>query len=496
MAKVAEIRDFAESPNGQALVVSIPDPVDLNEHAEALPDEALPESSVSHPLLREILDNIEPLDFRERLELPDGENLKLKHVFVLVVEEVLNVARRLNCGLCRKADFIYLFNGEYWQQIQRDDLKTFLGEAAEKMSFDRWEARYFENREKLFKQFLSDASLPDLKQSGDRVLINLKNGTFEVNAGKGGIRDFNRQDFLTYQLPFEFEPSADCPKFRQFLDRVLPDANVQKVLAEFFGYVFTRHLKLEKCLLAYGSGANGKSVLFDVVNAIFGRENISNFSLSNLREEHNRALIADKLLNYGSEIKGNIEADDFKLMVSGEPIQARLKYGNSFFLTNHAKFAFNCNTLPKDVEHTEAYFRRFLIVPFEVTISESERNPNLAKEIIREELAGVFIWILEGLNRLLEQGDFTQCEKVSQAVSRFKQENDSVFLWLEENQYRRSVQQFQPLSTLFQDYRNFCHQDGYRALGKKNFSDRLKNNGFDVGRGNGGVTGAWIEKIA
>ena len=103
--------------------------------------------------------------------------------------------------------------------------------------------------------------------------------------------------------------------------------------------------KLEKCLLLFGAGANGKSVLFEVINSLLGSNNISNLSLGNLKEEHNRALIKNKLLNYGSEIRGNIEADIFKQLVSGEPIQARLKYGNTFIMRNYAKLAFNTRPL-------------------------------------------------------------------------------------------------------------------------------------------------------
>ncbi len=91
----------------------------------------------------------------------------------------------------------------------------------------------------------------------------------------------------------------------------------------------------------------------------------------NLLEEHNRALIAYKLLNYGSEINATKTRDEFKNLVSTEPIQARLKYGNSFTMEHYAKLAFNCNELPKDFDHQNAYFRRLLIIHFRVTIPES-----------------------------------------------------------------------------------------------------------------------------
>ena len=76
------------------------------------------------------------------------------------------------------------------------------------------------------------------------------------------------------------------------------------------------------------SDASGKSVCFDIMKALFGAENITSFSLNNLNEEHNRALMNNKLLNYSSELGGKkaIDSDLFKKLVSGEPVQCRLKY--------------------------------------------------------------------------------------------------------------------------------------------------------------------------
>lgn len=52
------------------------------------------------------------------------------------------------------------------------------------------------------------------------------------------------------------------------IQQQLPEKELQDILAEFTGYVFTKRLKLEKALLLYRTGANGKSVYFDVMNAL------------------------------------------------------------------------------------------------------------------------------------------------------------------------------------------------------------------------------------
>jgi putative DNA primase/helicase len=182
------------------------------------------------------------------------------------------------------------------------------------------------------------------------------------------------------------------------------------------------------------------------------------------------------------------------MIVSGEPIQARLPYGEPFTLRNYAKLIFNCNELPKDVEHTEAYFRRFLIIPFEVKIPESEQDKNLHQKIIDNELSGVFNWVLDGLNRLLANKRFSECEAVKKALENYKLESDTVRLFLSDNDYKKSITNEKPLKDLFSEYRNYCNESGFKSCSIKTFSDRLKNLGFQIHRKGFGMA-IDIEKI-
>lgn len=89
----------------------------------------------------------------------------------------------------------------------------------------------------------------------------------------------------------------------EFLNEVLPEIAAQNVIAEYLTFVFVKKIKFEKMLVLYGSGANGKSVMFEIVNALFGKENATSYSLEDLtNSDYVRAKIADKLLNYASEI--------------------------------------------------------------------------------------------------------------------------------------------------------------------------------------------------
>jgi putative DNA primase/helicase len=407
-----------------------------------------------------------------------GYKLSKNHYLVLCIEQLLKIAKSNNWGLCKKNGFIYLYNGSYWNEVDKESFQSFLGNVALKMGVEKFKAKIHTFKDELFKQFMADSYLPTPKADKRNVLINLQNGTFEIKLTKRELRAFNRHDFLTHQLPFEYNPDAVAPLFKKYLDEVLPNADKQKVFAEYCGYIFIKPsvLKLEKMLILFGTGANGKSVFFEILNALLGTENFSSYSLQDLTNDNGyyRAKIGNKLVNYASEINGKLETDIFKQMASGEPLSVRLPYGEPFIINDYAKLIFNCNELPKDVEHTNAFFRRFLIVGFDVTIPEDKQDKELANKIINNELSGVFNWILLGLDRLLKQKKFSQCEAVENARSDYEKQSDSVKMFIEDYEYKTSTE-YTTVSDLYQQYKNYCIEDGFYKVHKSNFMKRLRH---------------------
>jgi putative DNA primase/helicase len=467
---------------------------DIYREAQA---RVMPKVERSASLLDKMLEQVEPVDFRELAGLVREEDkLRGKHYAVHAVEQVLAIAQRNGWGLCKNAAFIYLFNGAYWEVLDADELQGFLGRAAERMGVDFNEARWYGFKDQLYRQFLTAAHLPQPEPDRNVTLVNLRNGTFEITGSHHRLRLPDPADFLKYQLPFDYDPKATAPRFRAYLDRVLPDKSSQAVVAEFLGYVFTKNLKMEKVLLLHGSGANGKSVLFDIVTAMLGGgSNVSHYSLQNLTDQNGyyRAMIANKLVNYASEINGKaIGCDTFKQLASNEPVEARLPYGRPFTVTDYAKFIFNANELPRDIEATLAFHRRFLIVPFNERIPEAEQDKGLAGKVINSELSGVFNWVLDGLRRLLNTQRFTHSDAVEQAQADYRRRSDSVLSFIDEHGLRPSPTANRPLKDLFREYRTACTEAGSRPCSQATFSARLLGAGFTIDRrGPGRIV--WVE---
>jgi len=455
-------------------------------------------------ILKSLIEQIQPIDFAA-IQYPNLSNEERKEkkvsrseIRVLILDEILKTAQANNWALCKQGGFCYLYNGAYWETLNEDDFKHFLSDCAKAMGLKQTVAEDYKFVKELYEQFLFSAHLQPPEYDNDTVFINLKNGTFRVTPQTQKLIPFSPTHFLTYQLPFEYNEQAECPLFMKYLNRVLPDKTAQDVLAEYAGYLFIRHgsgLKFEKCLILYGSGANGKSVFYEILTALLGRENVSNYTLSELTDKtgYYRAEIAKALLNYASEISREMNTDLFKKLASGEALSARSPYGKPFDIRNYAKLIFNANELPKDTEQTNAFFRRFIIVPFSVTIPEAEQDKELHRKIIDSELAGVFLWVLDGLKRLLANKKFTECQATADALKQYQAESDSVQMFLSDNNYQPSNNEKRLLKEVYSDYKAYCLDDGYRACSNRTFAERLRNKGYIIRKS--GERYVFMEKV-
>ncbi|MBN8705873.1 MAG: DNA primase [Bacteroidetes bacterium] len=467
-------------------------------------------------IMEEILKQLTPLDFNKLLieeiyeSLNKGNNSSLpsitfeemagivgevpveeRHILFFFTRELLRVAEKNGYDFGYNNNKIFLFNREYWITIEKNVLKNFLGKVANAMGIPKTKAHYYKFKDQLLNQFYDSFYLETPENHNDNVLINLKNGTFVINQNGIESKSFDKVDFIKYQLPFNFDPIAKAPLFEDFLNRVLPDIQSQTILAEYIAYLFLKHESslfcFEKVLLLYGSGANGKSVFYNIIQALIGRHNISNYSLQHLTNENGyyRAKIGDTLLNYASEINGKVEPSIFKLLASGEPIVARLPYTDPFILTQYAKLIFNCNELPRDIENTEAFFRRFIIIPFDVTIPKNEQDKQLSSKIIKSELSGVFNWVLKGLSRILTQNGFSECETAENALECYKTDSNSVLQFLEENNYQKSFKDYVLFKNLYFEYKDYCMEIGKMPMNKPNFRRQLEMSRFEFKRKGG-----------
>lgn len=407
--------------------------------------------------------------------------VKRQEYSVLVIQVFKRMVLKKDLDLKVFNKEIFFYNGKYWQNITEERFTSFLSNVAEKMGLTEliYEHHTFGND--LIKQF-THKNFSQAISGGGATCINLQNGTFKFFKGKGKLHTHNKKDNLHYVLPFEYNEKATCPIFKEYLEFCLPDEDKRKVIQEFLGYVFTPNevLNLEKCLLLYGDGSNGKSVLHRVVNELLGKVNISTYSIPQLTDkqkgEYYTVNLQNKLLNYCSDTKGAFDDTGvFKQLVSGEKVTGRHPAGRPIEFVNNAKFIFNVNLLPSNTENVHGFFRRFEIIDFNVTIPDDKKDRQLHTKIIENELSGVFNWILEGLERLLRNKCLTYCKANKEALERFKMKSDNVREFINDENFQvvSDIENGIIFQSLFNSYKSWIDENGGYPLKRANFKDRI-----------------------
>ena len=283
--------------------------------------------------------------------------------------------------------------------------------------------------------------------------------------------------FAVSELPYAFDAQATCPRWRKFLDEVLPktadDDRRQRVLQEFFGYTLLRDCRYERLLIMLGAGRNGKSTIMNIWDAMLGAANVSNVPLDRLGSDAHLLELAGKLANFSRDLNHLSRTDEgrIKQLVSGEPITVDRKYKTAVTTVTRAKLIVACNELPDFSDPSLGIWRRMVILPFDVVIDESSVDLHLTATL-REELPGILNWALRGLLRLLRRNRFTSCARCVNAVATHRQNSCSVQAFFAACCVRSP--RHECLATnLYQLYRVWCQGTGRYAVRDTSFGRRF-----------------------
>lgn len=315
----------------------------------------------------------------------------------------------------------------------------------------------------------------------------LRNGTLDLT--KFELVAHSPEHRLRTRLNVSWDPNAGCPRFMEYLDSVFePDADKTEKIAfvqQWLGYLLVPDTSLQKMLWLVGSGANGKSVLLAIVNALVGDANISHAMLDTFHLSHVRAELDGKLVNIAGEMAADSMINDgyVKAIVAGDTIEASRKYKPSVSFRPFARLMAATNNLPRTNDVTHGFFRRTIILSFNRTFAREEQNPSLIDELL-EELPGILFWAVEGLRTLRQQGYFTIPASSDAALDQYRAEANPVQLFADECLVASPTGRALP-KDLRAVYAEWCRQYGFVARNVTTFGQALGALGFEAFKSNG-----------
>jgi P4 family phage/plasmid primase-like protien len=342
----------------------------------------------------------------------------------------------------------------------------------------------------------SEAAIPILPRELDahQMLLNCANVTIDLSTGMA--REHRRSDFITRCLPFEYDSEALCPVFDRFLAEILANnAELIDFIQRAIGYSLTGATSEQVIFLLWGSGANGKSTLLEVLRFLLGDYSRQIQAESLMLRKFDNGQTNDIAALKGSRLVTSVETEDghrlaeakIKALSGGDAIVARHLYSEFFEFRPEFKLWLACNHKPVIRGIDLAIWRRIRLVPFTVTIPEERQDRGLLDKL-RAELPGIMAWAVRGCLAWQKNG-LGQPEEVARATCEYRDEMDILGRFLNDCCLIKKNLETKG-KMLYAAYHRWANDSGERPITQTAFGRKLGEKGFDSYHSRNGVI--WI----
>ena len=315
-------------------------------------------------------------------------------------------------------------------------------------------------------------------------LINLKNGFYDVKNEV--FLPHDPKILSTIQINANYSTSF-CPRFLRFLAEIT-DGDVEQItlLQEILGYCLIPITNAQKCFILHGKAASGKSVFLNVLQEILlGHQNVSNVSLQNLGDRFKTAELHGKLANIFADLPDSALSDTgiFKSLTGEDHLNSEKKHKDPFNFKSKARLLFSCNQLPLiHGDNSEGVFRRLLIIPFNHSIPEGQKDPHLLDKL-HEEADGILMFALHGLRRLISNNFvFSETEANRNELNKYRKSSNSSRSFVHDC-CEFDVNSRTEITELYDTYKLYCETYNYRIDTKSYFIDQILSCSETVSRG-------------
>ncbi|MGB7901438.1 MAG: phage/plasmid primase, P4 family [Halobacteriota archaeon] len=311
-------------------------------------------------------------------------------------------------------------------------------------------------------------------------LIPVKNGV--LNRDNRILEPYTPEKPFISKIPVSYNPEADGATFTKYLNETFRPDDIL-LIEEILGDVLYRSYWHKKGVMLLGPGDNGKSVFFYVEGSMLGTENIATRSLQDIdRDRFAKADLFGKYANIYADIPNTSlrTTGTFKMLTGGDRINAERKYQQPFTFVNYAKLHFSANELPYTKDQTPAFFDRWLLIelPYRFVDDpqskyEKKRDPHLLEKLTTDkELSGVLNIALDGLDRLLANGQFTASNASERVKELWIARTDSLQSFADKRASAKNGY-FVSKDDLYEAYQGYCDEHDLNPVDKSVVGTRL-----------------------
>ena len=292
-------------------------------------------------------------------------------------------------------------------------------------------------------------------------IVSLGNGLFHLPTRT--LLPHTPALFSLNTLPFDYDPSAKCGEWEQFLENVWEDDQEMKdTLQDVFGYLLTNDTSLHKIPFIVGAKRGGKGTIGRVIEGLIGRSNVAGPTLQSLSTQFGLAPLIGKQVaiigdgrSGGRDIQVTVER---LLMISGgDKISIDRKNREAWDGRLSARIVVMSNELLMLPDSSGALASRMLLLKLTKSFLGQE-DVGIGGRILAQ-LPGVFNWALAGRDRLLARGHFIQPAQSMGEVDSLRLLNSPVTAFVEE-QCEVGPNLTASKHALYMAYTRYCETEG------------------------------------
>jgi len=313
--------------------------------------------------------------------------------------------------------------------------------------------------------------------------IHLANGVFSFEKD-GELLAFSPAFVSRNRSPIVFDENAKCERFLNELIYPAVHPDDAELIQKYAGLSLLGVNLIQRMLILDGESARGKTQLANVIQAVVGRENVTQLRTKWLAERFETYRFLKKTLLIGVDVEPDFlstkGAAVLKGLVGGDWFDAEQKLGTGSF-PMQGKFCVivtsNARLRVRLYGDVAAWRRRLLIVRYEAP-APKKIIPDFGALLAREEGPGILNWSVAGLDMVLRDidassnGDIALTDRQTRIVDSLLAESDSLRFFLMDR-VERSEGSDLSVNEIVEEYAAFCPEKGWRAMPITEVQDSL-----------------------
>jgi len=272
----------------------------------------------------------------------------------------------------------------------------------------------------------------------DPFLLGVKNGVVDLKTGK--LIAPNPSVLVVKRANVNFDPTAEAPRFRKFLEEVVPDAELRAFLVRLLAYLTTGSINEHYWFFFVGGGRNGKSILMRVMERLLGdyskKISVEMLMKTGPKQQGSPSpeilQLQGRRFVYANETTEGQRLDDARIkdLTGGDTLSGRALYSDFASFDPTHKLLITGNNYPIVHDDSHGFWARVVVFPFDVSFTEDQIDRNLEGKLLKE-VPGILNIVLEGMKDYLANG-LQVPDRLTKATQAYRSDQDTIQQFINE----------------------------------------------------------------